>query len=129
MGIEQKLKSGRFLGIDDLKQLVGLRKEESKDIRRIVRERQANAQFENPKANVEMLIRGAKLIEKSHPDHARLINAMLLLTIKFQRTHEEALEIVSRETKKTIEFVSKMEKDAIKCVMDALESSRIIQIV
>lgn len=128
MGIEEDKKSGKFLGIGALKALVEKRKAEKHNIRKIVKERQDFLQFNKPKANLVTLAKGIRMIQKDYPEAATLLNTIILLTVKFTRTHEQALEIIAKEAKKPIWFVKQQEQEAVRRVMDAIESSAILQL-
>jgi len=130
MSIENELKSGKFLGLDALKRLVGLRKDEQKNekgFRKLVLNRQDEA-FHDPKANIAALAKGVRLIQKEHPEAASLLATIILLTQRFTRSHEQAIAIIAKETKKSMQYVRDRELEAVKRVMDALESSKIIQL-
>jgi hypothetical protein len=128
MGIENDIKAGRFLGLDALQWMVRKRKDEKKNIRAIVKERQDALLYNDPKANIGSLVKGIGLIKKEYPDSARLLSTIVLLTQRFTRSHEQALEIIALEVKKPIQFIRDRELEAVRRVMDALESSRILQL-
>ena len=127
MGIENDLKLGKTMGIDGLQKMVRMRQSEEKDIRKTVLERQKDAKLQNPKANIATLAKGIRMIQTKYPVEARLLSSILLLTHRFTRTHDQAIEIVAKEVKKPIGFIESMEKVAIRRVMDAIASSKIIQ--
>jgi len=128
MGVENDIKAGRFLGLDALLWMVRKRQAEKKDIRRIVQERQDALQYNDPRANIMSLVKGIRLIQKEHPDSAKLLSTIVLLTQRFTRSHEQALEIIALEIKKPIQFIRDRELEAVRRVMDALESSKILQL-
>jgi CRISPR/Cas system CSM-associated protein Csm4 (group 5 of RAMP superfamily) len=128
MSIENDLKSGKFLGLDALQKLVNKRKDEKKNIRGIVKERQDHIRFTSPRANISTLAKGIELIRKEYPDAAKLLATIIVLTQKFTRTHEQAIEIIALETKKPIWFVYEKEKEAVRMIMDKIESSAILQL-
>ena len=128
MGIQEDLQAGKFLGIDDLKKMVKMRQAEEPHARSIAKARQSAADFQDPKANVLSLIRGVSLIQNKHPEAAKLLSTIILLTQKFRRTHEEAIAIIATEAKQSLQFVRNKELEAVKRVMDAIESSAILQL-
>ena len=128
VGIEEDIKTGKFFGLGALQALVKKRKADEKNIRQIVKDRQRNLEFKDPKANIMTLAKGIRLIAKEHPESAQLLNAIILLTQKFTRTHEQALEIIAKESRKPVQFVRDRELEAVKRVMDAIESSLILQL-
>ena len=130
MSLENDLRSGKFLGLDALEKMVRKAKAEQKDpkaFRKLVIARQ-ESEYNDPKANLSALAKGVKLIQKEWPEQASLLATILLLTQKFTRTHEQAIAIIAKEVNKPIQFVRGMELEAVRRVMDALESSRIIQV-
>ena len=62
------------------------------------------------------------------PEAAQLLNAIIILTFKRQVPHDKAIEIIALETKKSIQFVLDKEIIAVRRVMDAIESSKILQL-
>lgn len=128
MSIENEIKSGKFLGLDALKRLVAKRKDDKATLRADVKARQAAIQFTSPKAQLATLAKGITLIKKEYPEAAQLLSTIVLLTQKFTRTHEQAIELIALETKKPIWFVHEKEKEAIRIVMDRIESSAILQL-
>ena len=130
MSLENDLKSGRFLGLDSLEKMVRKAKAEQKDqkaFRKIVLARQSE-EYNDPKANLRALAKGVKLIQHEWPELASLLATIILLTQKFTRTHEQAIAIIAKEVNKPIQFIRGKELEAVRRVMDALESSKIIQV-
>jgi hypothetical protein len=93
-----------------------------------VKERQDALLYNDPAANIRSLVKGIRLIQNEYPDSAKLLSSIVLLTQRFTRSHEQAIEIIAAEVKKPIQFIRDRELEAVRRVMDALESSRILQL-
>lgn len=128
MGINEDILTGKFLGIGALKALVAKRKEEALTGKEDAKRRQALLAWKSPRQNIMTLAKGIRLIQAEHPEAAQLLNAIIILTFKRQVPHDKAIEIIALETKKSIQFVLDKELVAVRRVMDAIESSKILQL-
>lgn len=128
MGINEDILTGKFLPIGALKALISKRKEEAVTGKEDARRRQAKLAWNSPRANLMTLAKGIRLITKEYPEAAQLLNAIIILTFKRKVPHDKAIEIIALETKKTIQFVLDKEIIAVRRVMGAIESSKILQL-